>query len=108
MDNVEEIESKRYNFAILFNNEFILLLFPKIGDDLHAVAAKLIYFVKLHQSSHQAAEIRGEQIVLDRFSKAETLGVPVFYHMDNQCYKSFTLKRKLDEATRKRKREEGQ
>lgn len=38
--------------------------------------------------------------------KAKSEGCNFMYHMDNDCYKSFTLKRKIDAALKKRKREE--
>ena len=47
-------------------------------------------------------------MVLHRFATAEALGVPILYHMNNICYKAFTLKRKLEAAERKRKLDEGQ
>ena len=46
-------------------------------------------------------------MVLHRYAMAEDLGVLVKYHMNNSCYKSFTMKRKVEAAKRKRKLDEG-
>ena len=48
-----------------------------------------------------------EDSVTHHIREAEEAGIEFMYHMTNDCYKSFTMKRKLDAAIKKRKREEG-
>ena len=46
-------------------------------------------------------------MVVHRIHQAEELGTHILYHMNNSCYKKFTMKKTLEAAARKRKRDEG-
>ena len=48
-----------------------------------------------------------EDSVTHHIHEAEVAGIEFVYHMNNDCYKSFTMKRKLEAAMKKRQREEG-
>jgi hypothetical protein len=54
----------------------------------------------------RAAEIRNDDVVKYRIDQAEVSGIPFQYHINNECYKKYTLKKSLEAIDKKRKREE--